>query len=448
LARPITLKKALKEWKLYLFLLPALAVLVVFSYYPVISAVIHSLFRWDGYDTEQYIGLENFRNLFQDNVFKSSFIVVFILVFANLFRMIPSMVAAVVIHRLRSDKSQYIYRVLFVVPMIVPGLVVLLIWKFFYEPNFGILNTFLKGTGLMTGLKNMDAALPGLAAFLAPWREAIVGRFFGGCMPMIAVGAMLLTLTLGLRSFRKAWPWWALLLIVLGGTYSPGILLGKIAYGIDSKPVSPGFDRITLVLTMWAILAAGNALSKKPSGRTILKVLGTAFISIAVFFVLTTLAWPVKTGAFDMGAPAWLSQPKLVLPSLIFWGFPWIGVVGVLIYLAGLQAISKDVYEAADLDGVSAMQKFWYIELPLITTQIRLNLILMIIATLKTYGMILVLLGPSGGPNNAAMVPGLWMFNKAFNQQEFGYACALGLVLFFFILVLTWINNKFVRVEK
>ena len=46
------------------------------------------------------------------------------------------------------------------------------------------------------------------------------------------------------------------------------------------------------------------------------------------------------------------------------------------------------------------------------------------------------------------MVPGLWMFNRAFVRGEFGYACAIGLILFLFILCLTWINNKFVRVEK
>ena len=53
-------------------------------------------------------------------------------------------------------------------------------------------------------------------------------------------------------------------------------------------------------------------------------------------------------GVFRTGVPiGWLSQPKLILPALILWGFPWIGAVGVLIYLAGLQAIGTEVYEAA-----------------------------------------------------------------------------------------------------
>jgi hypothetical protein len=56
---------------------------------------------------------------------------------------------------------------------------------------------------------------------------------------------------------------------------------------------------------------------------------------------------------FFANAPiGWLSQPALILPSLFLWGFPWIGAVGVLIYLAGLQSIGQEVYEAAELDGV------------------------------------------------------------------------------------------------
>jgi raffinose/stachyose/melibiose transport system permease protein len=122
--------------------------------------------------------------------------------------------------------------------------------------------------------------------------------------------------------------------------------------------------------------------------------------------------------------------------------------VGVLIYLAGLQSISTEIYEAAELDGVNGFQKFVYIELPLIMTQVRLTLVLLIIATLQGFGLQLLLLGESGGAGGRGMVPGLWMFNRAFVAGEFGYACALGVILFVFILALTYINNKYVRVSK
>ena len=144
----------------------------------------------------------------------------------------------------------------------------------------------------------------------------------------------------------------------------------------------------------------------------------------------------------------WLNTPELIIPALIIWGFPWLGVVGVLVFLAGLQNIDKDIYEAAELDGISSLGMFFRIELPLIMTQVRLMLVLLIIGTLQGFGLILLLLGINGGPDQRGLVPGLWMYNRAFGAGEFGYACALGMILFVIILVLTWINNRFVRVSK
>ena len=122
--------------------------------------------------------------------------------------------------------------------------------------------------------------------------------------------------------------------------------------------------------------------------------------------------------------------------------------MGVLIYLSGLQQISQDVYDAALIDGVGPIGKLFHIELPLIMTQVRINLIFMTIHTLTAYEFFLLLLGSSGGPGNKGMVPGLYMFKKAFEDGRFGYACALGMVLFVMILLLTIVYNKYVTVEK
>ena len=124
------------------------------------------------------------------------------------------------------------------------------------------------------------------------------------------------------------------------------------------------------------------------------------------------------------------------------------GAVGVLVYLAGLQRIDKELYEAADIDGAGPLQKFFHIEFPLILTQIRLTLILMIIGTLQGYGQQLLLLGENGGPDRSGLTPGLWMFNRAFYNGEYGYACALGLVLFAVILILSGLATKYVKVDK
>jgi len=315
MSRPISIRKALLEWRLYLFIIPSILFVGTFSYFPAISAVYHSFFDWQGGDSKQFIGLANFKKIGGDTVLWASFGTIGILVVANVFKLIPSILMAVLIHRLKSDKWQYWYRVLLVVPMIVPGLVTLFIWKFFFDPNIGVLNQVLDATGLKSLLVMVDS-----------------------------------------------------------------------------------------------------------------------------FF---------KWGIFQDGMPvAWLSDPNLILPSLIIWGFPWIGAVGVLIYLSGLQAIGTEIYEAAELDGAGSWQQFLHIEFPLIMTQVRLSLVLMIIGTLQGFGLQMLLLGTSGGPEGRGMVPGLWMFNKAFVAGEFRYACGVGILLFVFILGLTYLNNKYVRVDK
>ena len=175
------------------------------------------------------------------------------------------------------------------------------------------------------------------------------------------------------------------------------------------------------------------------------RVLDATGLKHGLVWLDQALGW----GVFHAGVPiGWLSQPELILPALFLWGFPWIGSVGVLIYLAGLQSIGPEVYEAAELDGIGPVQKFFYIELPLILTQVRLSLTLLVISTLQGYGLQLLLLGDAGGPGGRGMTPGLWMYNRAFIAGEFGYACAIGMVLFVFILVLTAINHRFVRVDQ
>ncbi len=315
MAFPITRAKALREWRLYFFVVPSLVMVGVFAYFPAASAIYHSFFDWQGGETKQFIGWGNFQRIWNDGVLWSSFVTVGALILFNLVKMIPSIAMAVMIHRLRSDRWQYLYRVLLVVPMIVPGLVTLFIWKFFFDPNLGLLNRVLDATGLKSLLVQLDQ-----------------------------------------------WLGW-------------GVFYAEVPIG-------------------------------------------------------------------------WLSQPELILPALFLWGFPWIGAVGVLIYLAGLQSIGSEIYEAAELDGIGPIQKFFYIELPLILTQVRLSLTLLVISTLQGYGLQLLLLGDSGGPGGRGMTPGLWMYNRAFIAGEFGYACAVGMVLFVFILVLTLLNNRFVRVDK
>jgi len=413
---------------LYLIMLPSLIGLVIFSYYPKIAVIKYSFFRWDNATVEEFRGLQNFSDaFFRDPLFWSTFKLVGILLAANLVKMWPCIFTAIILHRLKSERWKYIYRVLFVVPMVIPALVWLLIWKSFYDPNVGILNAFLNKTGLIGVLQWLDTAMPALATRVSPVRLNVVDPMFGSVWGLAIFGMLVLAMIGGLRGICKAWLPWLILLTV-----------GQLIWGW------PRWG-----MTVPAVLIAGEILSRgEDTGRNILKWVGGAAFAAAVLLLFTSMIWTEPTEAFGTGSPAWLGHSKLVIPSILFWGFPWVGTIGVLIYLAGLQNISQDVYEAAELDGAGWFSKIFQIELPLILTQVRINLIFMTIGTLNSYGMFLILLGPEGGPANKGMVPGLYMYNEGFVNGRFGYACALGMVMFVIIMILTILYNKYVKVER
>lgn len=141
--------------------------------------------------------------------------------------------------------------------------------------------------------------------------------------------------------------------------------------------------------------------------------------------------------------PGWLGDPNLALYSLMFVGFPFVDGFGLLIYTAGLQAIPQEVLEAAQVDGAGTMSRFFKIEMPLILGQIRLLMVLTLIQGIQQITAVLILTG--GGPANLTMIPGVALYNDAFGNYQYGYACAIGSVMFFVILILTALNFRFLR---
>jgi ABC-type sugar transport system permease subunit len=97
-------RRALRDWKLYFFILPSLVMILVFSYFPAASAVYHSFFDWQGGEAKQLVGWSNFRRAMTDTTLWGSFLTVACLVVFNLVKMVPSVAMAVVLHRLRSER--------------------------------------------------------------------------------------------------------------------------------------------------------------------------------------------------------------------------------------------------------------------------------------------------------------------------------------------------------
>lgn len=139
----------------------------------------------------------------------------------------------------------------------------------------------------------------------------------------------------------------------------------------------------------------------------------------------------------------WLTSPHLALFSVMAVTV-WKGLgYYMVIYLAGLQGISSELYEAAALDGSEGWQQHWDITLPLMRPYIFLVSILSAISATKVFEEVYVM--TQGGPLNSSKTIVYYIYENAFQRLEINYACTMGLVLFLFILSLSLLNLKFGR---
>jgi raffinose/stachyose/melibiose transport system permease protein len=278
----------------YLLILPTFILLSVFSFVPFFWAFSTSFYEYEIGEKARFVGLSNYREYFSDPTFFLSFKNMIVLTgFAVCVNMIFPLVIAKLIFSLSSERARYIYRVIFLIPVVVPGVAVQMIWGGMIYSDSGFINEFLRLVGL------------------------------------------------------------------------EGITRG------------------------------------------------------------------------------WLSNPYTALWAIAFIGFPFASGINILIYYAGLSNISESVHEAAWLDGATGIRKFLVIDVPLVLSQIKLLVILTIIAGVQGFEGIFIL--TRGGPGFKTMVPGLWMYFNAFSFQKMGQACAIGVVLFFIILGLTILNLKYFK---
>ncbi|WP_407267788.1 carbohydrate ABC transporter permease [Radiobacillus sp. PE A8.2] len=277
----------------YIFLLPAVLTLGIIKYFPFAQGVYKSLFSWNGANVDKFIGLDNYIELFQDPVFLTSLLNIVIITISYLIgQIIFPLTAAIGVFHL-PKKIQSVYKTLFIVPMIVPLIIIFLLWRWIYMGDYGVINELLN----VIGLEN------------------------------------------------------------------------------------------------WA--------------------------------------------------RDWLGNSETALWSIVFVNFPWIGTIAFLIFLAGLIAISPELYEAGRIDGMGVWQRIRYIELPLIKNQIRLVVILSVITPFQSFENILIL--TQGGPGYRTMTPAYYLYKSGFEYNQLGYASAIGVVVFVILITFTILANKFIK---
>ena len=288
------LKKIYRARWCYAGILPTMLLLLVFMLYPAIDSVYKSMCLWktQNYFSAKFIGFDNYLKLFADADFWSSFLVLAVFVAAGIFTLLAvNMVQTYLVYKLMGTRIGNFIKTAYIIPIMIPTMVITLYWRFFFEYQNGILNAVLRMIGL--------------------------------------------------------------------GEY----------------------------------------------------------------------------------ATVWLGSNETALISLLFVGFPYAGGFGYLIFLAAFQGIDHSLHEAADMEGITAFQKFWKIDIPLVMPQIKMLTMLQIINGIQQFNTQLIM---TNGRYHT-MVPGLDMYQTAFSGGNYGYASTMGVVLFLIILAATIFQNKFIR---
>lgn len=275
----------------YLLILPTFAFIGYFLYYPAYRALTGGFTHWDGFNSPTWAGLENFRRAWDDAILReatrNNLIWAVIEITLSL---IPAFVIAALIFHVMQDRWRYIYRTLFVIPIIVPTIVTVLLWRYFYQGE-GLINVILERVGL------------------------------------------------------------------------------------------------------------------------------------------------------DGWTHFWIGDPDTALYALALMGFPWVGAFNMLIFYAGLQSIPEEVLEAAELDGASGLTRLRTIEIPMVSAQFKLLLILAIIQSGQNILTPLVM--TRGGPGYSTYTVSYYMYETAVSYGEFGYSMAIALMLFILIMLLTALSQRF-----
>ncbi|HET6597016.1 MAG TPA: sugar ABC transporter permease [Anaerolineales bacterium] len=207
-------------------------------------------------------------------------------------------------------------------------------------------------------------------------------------------------------------------------------------------------------LNLLAGLFVALLLNTKVRGQAIYRTL--FYIPVVTPLVVSSIIWKwvyqgdygllnyylLQLGIIDHKI-SWLADPNLALPALIIMGI-WGGTgATMVIYLAGLQSIPEEMYDAAKVDGANALQRLLFITIPLLRPTTFFLFITAVIGTFQIFTEVYIM--TNGGPLNRTTTIGYYLYTKAFRQLEMGYATAMAFVLFAMIFVFTVIQWKYTR---
>jgi multiple sugar transport system permease protein len=261
------------------------------------------------------------------------------------------------------------------------------------------------------------------------------------------------------------------LLFALGISFTDWPLIGDVGFAGLTNYVNIGSDAgflravgytllYTAIVTL-PILVLGYALAvlvrSRRRGSTLLR---TVFflpfvVGLTTLSFITVLEAQPSSGAINLvlaalgvtdGSTAWLVDGTLataLISVLVIWG---VAGLTMLLLMAGMQAIPREVYESADLDGASWWQQEWRITLPMLRRTIAMSLVISVIGSLLAFTQFYIL--TSGGPGSATTTVVLYIYKRAFVQLQLGAATALSIVLVVVVALVTAVQLRLLRSEE
>lgn len=209
----------------------------------------------------------------------------------------------------------------------------------------------------------------------------------------------------------------------------------------------------TVPLTIIASLALAIVLNQKVKFRGFFRTV--AFFPYVASLVAITSVWsmlfhpskgPINYllltyfGVNQDDLPSWFSGGLVIFTMILFSVWKYMGYY-MVIYLAGLQGISSELYEAGGLDGANAWQRFWYITLPQLRPTTFFVTVMITINSFKVYDIAVMLAGGGDGKlTNSASVLVYYIYQNAFGYWDLGYSSAIAMVLFAIVLAVTLIQ--------
>lgn len=212
-----------------------------------------------------------------------------------------------------------------------------------------------------------------------------------------------------------------------------------------SLGVTAYYSLISVPLRLIAAFAIALFLNQKIKGLPIFRTI--FYIPSLVPLIASSVLWiwlfnpdfgllNAFLRVFGLPKLQWIYASDSVIPSLIIMSVWDIGPL-MIIFLAGLQGVPRQLYEAVEVDGGTAFHRLIHVTIPMVTPTILFNLILSIIGAMQTFVQPYVM--TQGGPNNSSLLYVLYLYRKAFQQSQMGYASALAWILFLIIAILSFL---------